>query len=224
MPPATPATFLDRDDTLIHCDGVAQGGDLGDPALVKLLPGVAEGCRALKDAGFTLVVVSNQGGVARGKYGVTDVERVNARLNQLLDGLIDAFYFCPYHPSGTVAEFAREHPWRKPQPGMLLDAATALSIDLARSWTVGDKQRDIEAGQAAGTRTIRISPSLALQARSSPKLASGESPWRPPVIARSDPTRGFVEDSSASASAKSPHFVAPDFLAAVEIILRECKR
>ncbi len=153
-----PAIFLDRDDTLIACTGVAPGGDLGDPALVALLPGVVQGMRQLRSAGFRLVVVSNQGGVARGRFGVADVERVNARVNELLEGMIDAFRYCPYHPKGVVPEFTREHPWRKPTPGMILDAAAALSIDLPASWTVGDAPRDIEAGLAAGTRTVLIDP------------------------------------------------------------------
>lgn len=154
--PKTPAVFLDRDDTLIHCDDVTPDGDLGDPALVRLLPGVLEGCRTLKHAGFALVVVSNQGGVARGRYGVAEVQAVNTRVNELLQGLIDDFYYCPYHPQGTVPEFKREHPWRKPQPGMFIDAAAAMGLDLARSWSIGDRVRDCVAGKHAGCRTILL--------------------------------------------------------------------
>lgn len=160
-PPADTArqgVFLDRDDTLIHCDDVTPDGDLGDPALVRLLPGAAEAVASLRAAGFALIVVTNQGGVARGRYGIEDVEAVHARLNDLLDGAIDAFRFCPYHPRGTVREFTREHPWRKPAPGMILDAGEALSLDLARSWVVGDKGRDCEAGRRAGCRTILVDP------------------------------------------------------------------
>lgn len=151
-----PAVFLDRDDTLIRCRDLAPGGDLGDPALVELLPGVAEGCRALKEAGYALVVMTNQGGVARGKYGLDAVDRVHARLNELLNGAIDAFRACPYHPNGTIPEYTREHPWRKPAPGMILDAALALGIDLSRSWVIGDTLRDCQAGRAAGCRTIML--------------------------------------------------------------------
>ncbi|RMH23429.1 MAG: HAD-IIIA family hydrolase, partial [Planctomycetota bacterium] len=154
-----PAVFLDRDDTLIECRSVTPDGDLGDPARVRLRPGVAEGVRALKDAGYALVVVSNQGGVARGRYTPHDVDRVNARVNRLLHGAIDAFRFCPYHPRGVVPQYTREHPWRKPAPGMILDAAEALSLDLARSWMVGDAARDCQAGRAAGCRTVLIDPS-----------------------------------------------------------------
>ncbi len=150
------AVFLDRDDTLIRCRGVAPDGDLGDPALVELLPGVGQGIDLLHEAGFALVVVSNQGGVARGKYTLDDVGRVNERVNELVAGRIEAFYVCPWHPQGVVAPFAREHPWRKPQPGMLLQAALDRGLDLARSWLVGDASRDIEAGLAAGCRTVLV--------------------------------------------------------------------
>lgn len=197
MPSLTPATFLDRDDTLIHCDDATPDGDLGDPALVRLLPGVLDGCRALKLAGFKLVVVSNQGGVARGKYGVAEVEAVNARLNQLLNQLIDAFYFCPYHPQGTVPEFKREHPWRKPQPGMFLAAAAAMRLDIARSWAIGDRVRDCVAGKFAGCRTILL-----------PTPPYRRVPESPPP----GPEEQFAD------------FRAGSFEDAVEIILRESPR
>lgn len=148
--------FLDRDDTLVVCRGVTPFGDLGDPDLVRLVPWAAPACKRLKEAGYLLVVVSNQGGVARGRYGVEAVEAVNAEINRRLDGLVDRFYYCPYHPEGTVPGFAKEHPWRKPRPGMLLAAAEDLSIDLDASWIVGDQPRDCAAGRAAGCRTVLI--------------------------------------------------------------------
>ncbi|TVQ34556.1 MAG: HAD-IIIA family hydrolase [Phycisphaeraceae bacterium] len=152
-----PAVFLDRDDTLIACRGVAPGGDLGDPALVRLLPGVLEGCRRLvSEGGFALVVVSNQGGVARGRYDEEAVRTVNREVSRQLEDLIDGFYYCPYHPDGAIPEYAREHPWRKPAPGMLLAAAGELGLDLARSWMIGDQPRDAAAGKAAGCRTVLI--------------------------------------------------------------------
>lgn len=152
------AVFLDRDNTLIPNDG-----DLGDPAEVRLLAGVAVALRRLADAGFRLVVVSNQGGVARGAYDEADVDAVHRRLAGLVDetagrsDVIARFYYCPFHPEGTVAAYTREHPWRKPQPGMLLAAEADLGLDLARSWLVGDQPRDVEAGRAAGCSTILIS-------------------------------------------------------------------
>jgi len=162
VPPARPGSrpgvFLDRDDTLIRCDDVTPHGDLGDPALVELLPGALGAVERLAEAGFAIVVVTNQGGVARGRYGIREVEAVHARLNELLGGRVEAFRFCPFHPEGTAPEFAREDPWRKPAPGMLLDAAGALGLDLGRSWMVGDKDRDCEAGRRAGCRTVLIDP------------------------------------------------------------------
>ncbi len=146
------AVFIDRDNTLILNDG-----DLGDPDRVRLLDGAAEGIRSLGAAGFALVVVTNQGGVARGRYGESDVELVHDRLHELLGREHPiAFYFCPYHPEGSVETYTREHSWRKPAPGMLLAAAEDLDLDLGRSWMVGDQVRDAEAGRSAGCRTILI--------------------------------------------------------------------
>ncbi|MFA7237729.1 MAG: HAD family hydrolase [Phycisphaeraceae bacterium] len=153
------AVFLDRDNTII-----ANDGDLGDPAQVKLLQGAATAIASIRGLGFKIVVVSNQGGVARGKYAEADVDAVNARIAELLKqqangALVDRFYYCPFHPEGTVPRYRKEHPWRKPQPGMLLAAAEDLKLDLPLCWMVGDQSRDIEAGKQAATRTIRINAS-----------------------------------------------------------------
>jgi D-glycero-D-manno-heptose 1,7-bisphosphate phosphatase len=151
------AVFLDRDNTLI-----ANDGDLGDPNQVRLLDGVAGGIRALRDAGFRIVVITNQGGVARGVFTEDDVQAVNEQLSRLVDeqagagGLIDRVYYCPYHPEGVISAYRREHPWRKPHSGMLLQAAHDLQLDLARSWMIGDQPRDIRAGQSAGCRTVLL--------------------------------------------------------------------
>jgi D-glycero-D-manno-heptose 1,7-bisphosphate phosphatase len=154
--PRRRAVFFDRDDTLIACRDVTPDGDLGDPSLVRLLPGASEACAALRADGWFIAVVSNQGGVARGRYGLDQVGACNDRLNELLGGAVDAFRFCPYHPRGIVCGLSAEHPWRKPAPGMLLDIAEKHAIDLAASWMVGDAERDIEAGLAAGCRTILV--------------------------------------------------------------------
>jgi len=150
------AVFFDRDDTLIRCRDVAPGGDLGDPDLVDPMPGAAESVQLLKKSGFRIVVVSNQGGVARGSHSIDDVNAVNSELNRRLGGAIDAFYFCPHHPQGSVPRFTGEHPNRKPAPGMLLQAAEDLDIDLSESWMIGDTPRDCRAGRAAGARTILV--------------------------------------------------------------------
>ncbi|MCC7146148.1 MAG: HAD-IIIA family hydrolase [Phycisphaeraceae bacterium] len=149
------AVFLDRDNTIIENDG-----DLGDPALVKLLRGTASAIASLKGLGYRVVVVSNQGGVARGKYSEKDVEAVNRRVAEVVavtsGAKIDRFYYCPFHPEGTVEKYRREHPWRKPQPGMLFEAARQMRLDLTQSWMIGDQLRDVAAGAAAGTRTILL--------------------------------------------------------------------
>ncbi len=154
---ASGAVFLDRDNTLIVNDG-----DLGDPDAVRLIDGVAPALARLDGAGWRLVVVSNQGGVARGRYTEQDVEAVNRRIAELIDeqagtrDLIDRFYWCPFHPDGTVQRYRREHPWRKPQPGMLIQASRDMAIGLEQSWMIGDQPRDVAAGIAAGCRTILI--------------------------------------------------------------------
>lgn len=154
--------FLDRDNTIL-----ANDGDLGDPALVRILPGAAWGIRALREAGYCVVVVTNQGGVARGLYSENDVDAVHARCEELLtreaewtrsEPLIAKWMYCPFHPNGTVAKYRAEHPWRKPAPGMLIAAAVELSIDCNKSWMIGDQERDIEAGRSARCRTILITP------------------------------------------------------------------
>ncbi len=152
------AVFLDRDNTLI-----ANDGDLGDPAQVVLIDGVADGLARLHAAGWRLIVVTNQGGVARGKYSEDDVDAVHQQIAAMIadvndgDGLIERFYYCPFHPEGTVGKYRREHPWRKPSPGMLEQAASDLDLDLSASWLIGDASRDIEAGRAAGCRTVLVS-------------------------------------------------------------------
>lgn len=154
-----PAVFLDRDDTLIDTHVAtrhyARPGDLGDPALVHLLPGVHDALRRLQAAGFALVVYSSQGGVARGPYGLREVEAVNQALRDRLAEprpavRLDALYYCPFHPEGTVAPFNTEHPWRKPAPAMILAAAAELALDLTRSFAIGDKARDVQCAVNAG--------------------------------------------------------------------------
>jgi D-glycero-D-manno-heptose 1,7-bisphosphate phosphatase len=154
-----PAVFFDRDDTLILNRSITahspHPGSLFDPALVQLLPGAPAACADLKRAGFALVVVTNQGAVARGHCTIAQVQATNARLRELLRAAdphadLDAVYFCPHHPQGTLAPYNTEHPWRKPHPGMLLAAAHDLNLDLAQSWMIGDADRDIAAALNAG--------------------------------------------------------------------------
>ncbi len=155
--------FLDRDDTLVVNRALpvsdrpgARPGDLFEPERVALLPGAAEACLKLKSVGFMLIIVTNQGSVARGAATLDEIEATNDRVLELLDEeantyfLVDAVYSCPYHPEGTVEQFAFDHEWRKPNPGMILAGADEFELDLSASWLIGDAQRDIEAAIAAG--------------------------------------------------------------------------
>ncbi|MEI6023122.1 MAG: HAD family hydrolase [Phycisphaerales bacterium] len=162
-----PAVFLDRDGTLID-----NAGDLGDPDQLKILPGVAQALQLLLKHNFMLFVVTNQGGVARGKYNEDAVVQTHARLEHMLRAevgtptVITEYYYCPFHPQGTVENYRREHEWRKPAPGMLFAAALAHAIDLEKSWMIGDQERDVIAGAAAQCRTILISSDREMAAAS----------------------------------------------------------
>lgn len=154
---ARACVFLDRDDTLIAnatiAGRMAHPGYLFDPGLVELLPGVAAGLRRMREAGLGLVVVTNQSAAARGWCTLEQINATNARVADLLRGCgveLDGVYTCFHSPDGTVPPWNTDHPWRKPKPGMLLQAAADLGVDLSRSWMIGDAARDIEAGLAAG--------------------------------------------------------------------------
>ena len=144
-----PAVFLDRDGTLIEDPGY-----LGDPDQVVVLPGVPGALRRLRGAGFALGVVSNQAGVARGLFTEEDVRAVNDRLQALLaveGGPVDGWYWCTHHPA-----FSGPCACRKPGTELLERAARDLSLDLERSWMVGDHPTDVEAGIRAGGRGILV--------------------------------------------------------------------
>ena len=153
---------MDRDGTLNAA--VVRDGRPFAPATVaefQLLPGVAESCRQLHAAGFVLVVATNQPDVGRGTQPQAVVEAMHAHLQKLVPE-IARIEVC-YDPG--QGEISRR---RKPEPGMLLDAAAALNLDLTRSWMIGDRWRDIDAGHAAGCRTIFIDWGYAEPLRQSP--------------------------------------------------------
>jgi len=131
-----------------------------------LLPGVIEGLALLRQAGFRLVVVTNQAGIARGYYGPAELDRLHTHLVGLLalHGLeLDAIYHCPHHPQGSVPGLAIACDCRKPAPGMLLQATRDLNLDLHTSVMIGDKPSDIQAGRAAGVgRTVIVESGHAL--------------------------------------------------------------
>lgn len=158
-----PAVFLDRDGTL--------NADLGyvcRPEDVRWLPGVAAALARLRWAGYLLIVVTNQSGIARGYYDVPTMQALHDWMDADLRSQgahIDAFYHCPHHPDIDGACTCR-----KPAPGMLLRAADDWFIDLGRSWMIGDKMSDVTAGRAAGCTPILLSAGVGLPDEDSPLL------------------------------------------------------
>lgn len=146
--------FVDRDGTVNR-----EVAYLSRARDLELLPGAAEALQRLRRAGYRVVVVSNQSGVARGYFTLRRMKKINRRLRKMLRRAgvkLDGLYACPWHEEGRSGPFCRSHPWRKPAPGMLLEAARRFGADLTRSWMIGDRAGDIQAGQAAGCRTILV--------------------------------------------------------------------
>lgn len=148
------AVFLDKDGTLIP--------DVPynvNPALITLQDGVIEGLKLLKDNGYIFAVISNQAGVAKGYFKYSELEGVKEKLNLLLNAEeinIAAYYFCPHHPKGKITEYAIACDCRKPEPGMIFQAAKGLDLDLEKSWMIGDILNDVEAGNKAGCKTVLL--------------------------------------------------------------------
>ena len=148
-----PAVFLDRDGTVIK-----HVHYLCDPAMIQLLPGVAEALRRFRSAGFARVLVTNQSAIGRGMLTVQRLDEIHTEMNRQLaecGATIDAIYYCPDVP-GSEDQTVVETPDRKPGPGMLLRAATDLELDLTASWMIGDLISDVLAGRNAGCRSILL--------------------------------------------------------------------
>ncbi len=148
------AVFLDRDGTInIDYGYVFRTADF------QFIPGAPEAIRALNGAGYLVIVVTNQAGIARGLYGESDLHELHRYLDLELAGYgatIDAYYYCPHHPREGREPYLKECACRKPFPGMLLQAAADLFLDLDESFLVGDKRSDMDAGLAAGCRPILV--------------------------------------------------------------------
>ena len=148
------AIFLDKDGTLIE--------DLPyniEQRRITLCAGAGAGLRLLARLDYRLFVVTNQDGVAHGYFSEEDVEGVGHRLADLLFRerlTLEGYYYCPHHPDGAVAPYARDCNCRKPKLGMLLQAGYDHAIDLRASWMIGDILHDVEAGNRAGCRTLLI--------------------------------------------------------------------
>ena len=141
----TPAVFFDRDGTIMpdvpYCS---------DPAKVRVFDDAPDALRRLKAAGFKIFIITNQSGIGRGYFTEAQYHAVAREAErQIGPGLIDATYFCPDAPDAATLR-------RKPAPGMVLEAARDHSLDLTRSFFVGDKRIDAECGRNAGVRTILV--------------------------------------------------------------------
>lgn len=148
------AVFLDKDGTLVE--------DIPyniNPSLIQLTPNAGAALQLLHQAEYALIIISNQSGVARGYFAESALAVVEESIRSHLAHLgvpLTGFYYCPHHPEGIVRSYAIECDCRKPSPGLIVKAAEEHQLDLAQSWFVGDILHDIEAGRAAGCRTILI--------------------------------------------------------------------
>ncbi|WP_149400540.1 D-glycero-alpha-D-manno-heptose-1,7-bisphosphate 7-phosphatase [Dictyobacter arantiisoli] len=148
------AIFLDRDGTLVHPYHYPSR-----PEHLRLYAGIGPALRRMQDMDFALVLITNQAGIARGYFTVADLDVMHTYLKeQLAEAAVtlDGIYYCPHHVDGVIPELSIRCQCRKPRPGMLLQAAQELAIDLSSSWFVGDILDDIEAGNQAGCHTILV--------------------------------------------------------------------
>ncbi|MBV9962823.1 MAG: HAD family hydrolase [Parafilimonas sp.] len=148
------AVFIDRDGTLIK--DVPYNAK---PALIEFMPNAIKSLAALKKNKFLLILISNQSGIARGFFTVEQLNSMHEVIQQTLSDfnvMLDEIYYCPHHPEGKIEEFTIECECRKPKPGLILEAAKKNNIDLNNSWMVGDILNDVEAGNAAGCKTILL--------------------------------------------------------------------
>jgi D-glycero-D-manno-heptose 1,7-bisphosphate phosphatase len=154
QPTARPAIFLDRDGTIN--DDV---GYLTDLATLDIYPYAPDAIRLLRRAGFAIIVVTNQGGIARGLMTDVFVRETHRRMAERLDragAVVDGWYFCPHHPESVIEGLATPCECRKPGIAMPREAAERHGLDLARSWVIGDHWRDIQMGHAAGMRAVLL--------------------------------------------------------------------
>ena len=186
------AIFLDRDGTINE-----EVGYLDSLDKLVIFPSAFEAIRLINQSGRKVIVVTNQAGIARGLFGEDLVETIHAALREALrrkSAFIDAFYYCPHHPTEGMPPYRQNCDCRKPAPGLLLRAARELNLDLSASWMIGDRYNDMEAAHRAGARGILVKTGYGADA------LSGEGP-------------------DAATPAGKPDLVADDILQAVHLIL-----
>ena len=212
------AVFLDRDGTINE-----EVGHLDRMEKLQLIPGAAEAIRRINKSGMKAVVVTNQSGIARGIFDEAFVIEVHTRLRELLraeGALIDAFYYCPHHPTEGRVDYVKMCDCRKPAPGMLLRAAEELRIDPNRSYMVGDTLKDIAAGARAGAQGILVRTGYGEEAAA--ELGPDEEPRK-----NEDTTPHCIPSEKAGAQGETvivrPVHIASNLLAGVQWILRNRK-
>lgn len=144
--------ILDRDGVVNH-----DSGFLHRIEACRFIDGIFDLARVFTARGFVLVIATNQSGIGRGLYGEDDFAALMRWMKAAFarEGApLAAVYHCPFHPTAGLGDYRRDSDWRKPRPGMLLQAAADLDLDLARSWCIGDRMSDIEAARAAGVGTL----------------------------------------------------------------------
>lgn len=153
------AIFLDRDGTINAMAYDPDHGLVDSPATpdeFHLLPGAGAAIKRINEAGFLVVVVSNQPGIAKGRFTLSHLDAVTRKMHHELarsGARVDGVFYCLHHPEAVRDEFRIDCPCRKPKPGLLLQGARSLDIDLKHSYLIGDGINDVEAGAAAGCRT-----------------------------------------------------------------------
>ena len=150
-----PGVFLDRDDTVIK-DMVY----LRDPGKIEILPRVCDAIHALNEKNIPVIIITNQSGIARGILNEERLSEIHLNLLRLLaeqGARIDAIYYCPHHPEGTVDEYTHACSCRKPEPGLLLQAAKDFCLDLSSCYMIGDKPIDVETIHRVGGSGILLS-------------------------------------------------------------------
>jgi D-glycero-D-manno-heptose 1,7-bisphosphate phosphatase len=165
-----PALFLDRDGVVVEDTRY-----LGRAEDLRMLDGAAAAIARCNARGIPVVLVTNQSGVARGYYDWDGFRAVQAGLTTALaavGGHLDAVLACAYHGAGLAALRIADHPWRKPNPGMILEAGSRMQLDLPHSWIVGDRVHDLAAGMAAGLAGGTLIPSHVEEPQAASSLAS----------------------------------------------------
>lgn len=158
------AIFFDRDGTLI-----VDKPYLNDPDQIEYLPGVFSALKKLQEEGFLLIIVTNQSGISRGLIEINNLNKIHSNMKSEFSRYgveLLGFYYAPYLPSS-------DHPLRKPNPGMLFEAAKDFNVDLGQSWMIGDRMTDVAAGVRAGTRTILLSDAPVLSKDSTEFIPDG---------------------------------------------------